>query len=255
MFEAIVVGAAVAFLGWIASTVWRNRGQLSLPLVSLRFRGTVRVSVAVLLRVQHDDTYVLVHSPLRPHAYGPFGGAAKYRPAARPRLDSLGFREEPRADERMRHDLRGFLPFRRLPAFGRWLAEYEDRETAAECLRRELTEELAEAGRPELSGQVSGLHFRLVRKVIDGPLKVPGKDYRQIRFLEVWDLDLGTPDATALRDSLLRAGREATGAGAGIICVSAEAIGHGRQEGFYLAPQSAFLMGDRRLHADIPAPR
>jgi hypothetical protein len=122
MLEAIWTGLLVALLGWIASVLWNNRSRLSLLWVSLRPSGEVRVSVASLLRVQDDDRYVVVHSPYRPDSYGPLGGVVKYLPAARPALDRLRFREEPRVDQRMRNDLRGFLPARALPGFVRWFA-------------------------------------------------------------------------------------------------------------------------------------
>jgi hypothetical protein len=252
MIEAVSVSLGVAFSGWIASTMWRNRGHVALLLCSLRFGRRVRVSVAALLRVEHDGIYVLVHSPLRPNVYGPFGGAAKYRPAARPRLDALRFQEERRVDERMEHDLRGFLPFSALTAFARWLATGENHESATECLRRELVEELAEVGHPDLSTNVHEIHFNRVRKVVDGPRKVSGRDYHQIRFLEVWDLDLTNPAAVFLRDALLRVGHDADDSG--IICAEAPDISHGRRDAHYVAPQSAFLIGDRRLQADLPAP-
>lgn len=252
MIEAVAVSVIVAFVGWIASTVWSNWGHLGLMLRSVRIHRRVRISVAVLLRVQYDDTYVLVHSPLRPNVFGPLGGAVKFLPAARIRLDALHFQEERRANDRMRHDLRGFLPSRSLPAFARWLAKQDDRESATECLRRELIEELAEVGHPELSACVSEVHFSRVRAVMDGPHNVPARSCHQVRFLEVWDLDLGSPGAVSLRDGLLRIGHDS--ADTGVICADAQDIAHGRKGEYYLAPQSAFLMGAQRLHADLPAP-
>lgn len=253
MVEAVVVGVVVAFLGWIASALWRNRGRLGLLGRSLRPGRRVRVSVAVLLRVQHDDLYVLAHSPLRPHTFGPFGGAVKYHPSARPRLDALGFQEEERTDERMRCDLRGFLKATALPAFARWLDAQRDRESAVECLRRELAEELGEVGHPELARGIAGTHFTRVRTVLDGPMAVPGKPYHQVRFFEVWDLDTTTAEAVALRDGLLALGRDP--AVRGVVRVSADDIAHGRRGEDYVLPQSAFLTGGRRLHGDLPAPR
>ncbi len=39
------------------------------------------------------------------------------------------------------------------------------------------------------------MSFSLLRRVVDGPFKVvPGEDYRQIRFIEVYDLLLDRPE-------------------------------------------------------------
>ncbi|MGW1269698.1 SMODS-associated NUDIX domain-containing protein [Streptomyces sp. NPDC002491] len=253
MLESLVVSGVVAFLGWIAAIIWRNRGQIALLLASARPFSEVRVSVAVLLQVQDDDGYVLAHSPLRPNSCGPFGGAVKFLPSAIPQLRAAKFREEVRSHSRMRHDLRGFLPMTALPRFARWLSRQEDRETAREALRRELTEELGEAGHPELATGIATVDFRWVRKVVDGPKKAPGHPYRQIRFFEVFELDLTIAAARTLHDALVTLARDP--AEALIICAGREDIVHGRIGALYVAPQSAFLIGNQRLHADLPAPR
>ncbi|MER5401285.1 hypothetical protein [Streptomyces sp. NPDC002599] len=253
MLESIVVSSAVAFLGWIAAMIWRNRGQIGLLLASARPFREVRVSVAVLLQVQDDDGYVLAHSPLRPNSCGPLGGAVKFTPSAITQLRAAKFREEARSHSRMRHDLRGFLPMTALPRFVRWLALEQDRETAKEALRRELTEELEEIGHPELATDLAAVDFHWVRKVLDGPKKVPGRPYSQVRFFEVFELDLTTAAGRALHDALVFLAREP--AEQLITCAGREDIVHGRIGEVYIAPQSAFLIGNRRLHSDLPAPR
>ncbi|MEU3249540.1 hypothetical protein [Streptomyces sp. NPDC006997] len=250
MLEAIWTGLLVALLGWVASVLWNNRGRLPVLFAALRLFGDVRVSVASLLRVQDDDRYVLVHSPYRPDSYGPPGGVVKYHPAARAALDRLGFREELRVDQRMRGDLRGFLPGRALPAFVRWLDRQRDRESALECVRRELAEELGEIGHPELATGIERLHFTHVRQVVDGPLRVPGRPYRVVRLFDVWDLGLDTAEAVRLRDALTALAADPSESG--VLVATAEDIVHGRRARSYLAPHSAYLMGERRFHADLP---
>ncbi|MFF8727064.1 hypothetical protein ACF073_11300 [Streptomyces sp. NPDC015171] len=250
MWEAIWTGLLVALLGWTAKVLWTNRRRLHLLRVSLRPFGQVRVSIASLVRIQDDDRFVLLHSPFRPDSYGPPGGVVKYHPTARPELDRLRFQEELRVDQRMRHDLRGFLPASSLPGFVRWLDRQQNRESALEAVRRELAEELGEIGHPELAVGVDGLHFTHVRQVVDGPLAVPGRAYRQLRLLDVFDLDLDAPGAIRLRDALLALAADPSVPGA--VLVGADDILHGRHERFYVAPHTAFLMGDRRYHADLP---
>lgn len=253
MLESLVVSGLVAFAGWITATIWRNRGQIGLLLASARPFREVRVSVAVVLQVQDDDGYVLAHSPLRPNSCGPYGGAVKFTASAIPQLRAMGFREEVRSHHRMRRDLRGFLRMAAVPRFARWLARQEDRETARETLQRELTEELEETGHPELASDMANVDFRFVRRIVDGPKKAAGRPYRQIRFFEVFELDLTTAPGRTLHDALVTLARDP--AEALIVCASREDIVHGRTGELYVAPQSAFLIGDRRLHSDLPAPR
>ncbi|MFI8306661.1 hypothetical protein ACIF80_25140 [Streptomyces sp. NPDC085927] len=250
MLEAIWTGFLVALLCWIASVLWNNRRRLRVLGVSWRLAREVRVSVASLLRVQDDDGYVLVHSPYRPGSYGPPGGVVKYHPSARPALDRLGFREELRVDQRMRGDLRGFLPGRALPGFVRWFDRREDRESALECVRRELAEELAEIGHQELAVGIDRLHFTHVRDVVDGPIKVPGRSYRVVRLFDVWDLSLDTPEAVRLKEVLTALAADPTEHG--VLIATADDIVHGRRRRSYLAPHTAYLMGERRFHADLP---
>jgi hypothetical protein len=250
MWEAIWTGLLVALLGWVTSVLWNNRRRLSLLRIPLRPFREVRVSVASLLRIQDDDRFVLLHSPFRPDSYGPPGGVIKYHPAARPELDRLRFREELRVDQRMRSDLRGFLPATALPGFVRWLDGQRDRESALQAVLRELAEELAEIGHPELAVGIERIHLTHVRHVVDGPLKVPGRSYRQLRLFDVWDLGLDTPEALGLRDALLALAADPADHGA--VLVTSDDIFHGRHQRFYVAPHTAYLIGDRRLHADLP---
>jgi hypothetical protein len=149
----------------------------------------------------------------------------------------------------MRHDLRGFLPAARVLGFARWLQWGVDREPATECLRRELIEELDEVGHNELVSEAQEIGFRFVRRVLDGPIKVAGESYRQIRFFEVYDLALDKPDAVELRTTLLVLAADP--AESQIIGASRREIARGRAETHVVLPQSAFLTGDRRLREDI----
>ncbi|MGW3916882.1 SMODS-associated NUDIX domain-containing protein [Streptomyces sp. NPDC005070] len=250
MLEAIWTGLLVALLSWLVSMLWGNRRWLPLLAVSMRPLREVRVSVASLLRIQDDDHYLLIHSPYRPDSYGPLGGVLKYHPSARPDLDRLGFREDGRVDQRMRSDLRGFLPARALLRFARWLHDERDRESSLEAIRRELAEELGEIGHPELATGIERLRFAPVRHVVEGPLRVPGHAFRQIRFFDVFDLHLDAPEAITLRDALLALAADPDNAGA--VLVTAEDIKHGRHSRFYVGPHTAYLMGTQRLRADLP---
>ncbi|MFI6929769.1 hypothetical protein [Streptomyces sp. NPDC050287] len=249
MVEKIVGGIAVALLTAIGRMLWQNRRHLTLLRVLLMPRTRVRVSVAVLLRLHEEDHYVLFGSVTRPGAFGPPGGVVKYQDSAKPLLERLDFAPESRARDVMRHDLRGFLPAYHALGFARWLQRGTDREPATECLRRELVEELGEIGHEALGPEAREVGFHFVRRVIDGPLKVPGESYRQIRFFEVYDLVLDRPYAAKLRTALL--GLAADPAEGLVIGASRREIVRGRAETCVVLPQSAFLIGDRRRREDI----
>jgi len=247
--EKIVGGIVVALLTGVGRLLWQNRRHLTLLRLLLTPFGRVRVSVAVLLRVHEEDHYVLFASANRPGAYGPPGGVVKYQEPARHFLERIGFEPEGRSREVMRHDLRGFLGALRVLGFARWLYKEVDREPAADCLRRELVEELGEVGHDELVPLAREVGFRSVRRVIDGPLKVPGETYRQIRFFEVYDLVLDKPEAARLREALLALAGDAD-AGT-VIGASRAEIARGRAREFVVLPQSAFLAGERRYREDL----
>ncbi|MFF4421173.1 hypothetical protein ACFY04_10370 [Streptomyces sp. NPDC001549] len=249
MIEKIVVGAAVALLGWTARTLVQNRRHLSLLRLLLTPRRSIRVSVAVLLCVQDEDHYVLFGSPTRPGSFGPPGGVVKYHESERGGVKKLRFEPEPRTNAVMKHDLRGFLPAVMVPGFARWLHRGTGREPSTDCLRRELVEELGEVGRPDLTHLSQAVGFSLVRKVIDGPRKVPGEQYRQIRFLEVYDLLRDRPEAEELRAALLASSRDP--GDSQVIGATRQEILRGRSGPHQILPQSAFLVGDRRVREDI----
>ncbi|GAB7108004.1 hypothetical protein JCM4814A_63180 [Streptomyces phaeofaciens JCM 4814] len=250
MIEKIVVGVAVTLLGYIGRIVLRNRRQLSLLRLLLTPRRRMRVSVAVLLRLHDEDHYVLFDSPTRPSGFGPPGGVVKYHDTDRARLEKLGFEPESRTHDTMKHDLRGFLRAASIPGFARWLHHGAGREPSTECLRREIVEELGEVGHPELAPLAGAVSFSLLRRVVDGPFKVvPGEDYRQIRFIEVYDLLLDRPEATELRTALLALA--GTPESAHVIGATRQDIVRGRSGLHQVLPQSAFLIGDRRENGDI----
>jgi 8-oxo-dGTP pyrophosphatase MutT (NUDIX family) len=242
--SAILIGGA--------SLVWRHRDNLSLLRTTLYPRGLVRVSFAALLRVKDDDRYVLVKSNTRPGFYGPPGGVFKYHEAATATLDALGFREQ-RFESRRRHmraDLRGFVPARSTVGFVRWFERGEDRETATECLRRELAEELAEAGGHALVGAVETLTFRRVRTVIEGPRRVPRQTFRQLRRFEVYDLAVTDEASARFRRQLMDLSDDPDAPT--VLCATATEMATGWCGPSPISPHSGYLVGPKKLLPDLP---
>lgn len=216
---------------------------------------TVRVSYSALLRIKDDDRYVLFGSGSRPGAFTPPGGVIKYFAPAADFLEHLDFRAD-RWVERaagMRGDLRGLLPARHVPEFRRWFASGAYRECAQECLVREMTEELAEVGFPELAAYVPALRFAPLRTKIEGPTAVPGKPYAQLRRFEFYDLVCSDRAAHDLKLHLV--GLADDPSVTTVLGATAEDIVHGRAGAALIAPHSAFLIGEQRVLPDIPSLR
>ncbi|WP_146060302.1 hypothetical protein [Amycolatopsis sp. CA-128772] len=212
----------------------------------------VRISFSVLLRLAEDDRFVLFDAPKRPGAFGPPGGVVKYFPPAGRILDSLGFQPERTGSphRKLKADLRGILPGGALRRFRTWFASGSYRETADECLRRELREELAEVGVHGLDRVVSELRFTAVRTVREGPHHVPGKNYRQLRGFDVRELAMTNSAARRLNRELVDAAED--NACPGVLLAGPDDIAHGRLDRALIAPQSAFLLGPARLSPDLP---
>jgi hypothetical protein len=215
----------------------------------------VRVSLSVLLRIKVDDRYVLFHSPSRPGSFGPPGGVTKYFPPAARILEKLGFQEErTNAQGRvMESDLRGFLPAGSVRDFMRWHRTGAYREDPAECLTRELLEELGEVGLEQLRPAVPRLTFEQARTVVEGPQPVAGKTYRQLRRFEVHNLVPTDSAALKLGRHLVEVGKDPEFPQ--VICADRADIEHGRHGSALINPQSAFLVGSRRILPDVPPMR
>lgn len=215
----------------------------------------VRVSLSVLLRIRNNDRYILFNSLSRPGSYGPPGGVLKYFPAATGILEEFGFQQETRSlrGEVTGFDLRGLVPARSIRAFLRWFDTGAYREDAAECLRRELEEELGEIGFTGPDIDARALLFHRIRTVVEGPDPMPHRRFRQLRRFEIFDLLVPNTAALDLVRALAAAG--ANPDDPGVVCADRTEIAHGRSGAALLGPHCAFLLGPRRLAPDLPAVR
>lgn len=59
LLVGVISSVIASILAFVASVAWRNRKHRSMLSIILFPRGTVRVSVAVLLRICVDGNYVL----------------------------------------------------------------------------------------------------------------------------------------------------------------------------------------------------
>lgn len=149
----------------------------------------LRVSMASILRLEHNGKFVLIRNPNRPESFGPIGGVFKYFPSAQNVMDSFEFTYEQRKTgnlEDSERDLRGKISAKHLPIFLNWFKSRSGREEQ-DCIRRELREELGEIGidfrNINILDQTS---YSLVRRIHEGPYKHATLDIPQFRYFEVY---------------------------------------------------------------------
>ena len=245
----------VEVFGKVAIDVALERTLTELARVKWRFLGCrlrnpygdMRISCSALLRIEVDDSYILIRNVHRRGTFAPIGGVFKRHPESRAALDVLEFRPQAVSPE-MVGDLRGFVPRLKTGAFDAWFQSGVDRETAAECLRRELTEELHEIGLASV-GVPAGVRFRGVRVVSEGPDPVEGHPFTQFRQFAVYELSPHDSSAHSFVRDLMDRGKDHDG----LLVASAKEILLGRSsDGRHIAHHAAYLFQTRRVMRDEP---
>lgn len=210
-------------------------------------RRVVRVSVAALLRVRLADGRLVLLDTGGP-VLGPPGGALAYYWEAGGLLAELGWCPERQPDTQGRIDLRGRLPGRSLPAFLAWLETGQHRETAEQGMRREIGEELAEAGHAELVDDVPGAGLTGLGTRVEGPAPVAGDGYDlQLRRFDVFELAPG-----CLHDRLSDLATDPWVST--VVSVSLLDIARGRHDDARIGSQAAYLTDRNLLPAALVDP-
>jgi hypothetical protein len=209
----------------------------------------VRVSISAILAITDGGRYLLIRNLRRPESFGPIGGVYKHLEEAQPELEATQFRPEG-IDAVMKNDLRGFLPRRRLGRFLKWFERKDDREMPGDCLRRELREELSEIGLGTMRVPAQ-LALRRVRRVCEGPERVPGQQLflYQFRLFEVFALvPLGRQMEVFIRTLLGEAESHPD-----LLLASAPEIVVGRSaDNRMITQHSAYVVGKRRFRPETP---
>ena len=246
----------VEILGKAALDVAAERGVSALVHLKWRFlacriwrpKADLRVSYSAFLRICRDNRYLLVLNLHRKGTYAPIGGVYKYASEGRRFLDSLDFRPEKIADD-MIGDLRGYIPRKQIAPFDRWFRAGEDRESATDCIAREVREEMLEIGLSKQLILPPKARFRPLRVVTEGPESVVGKHYTQFRQFEFYDFASEDAKVSAFVDKALELGR----AHPGLLVASAEEILNGRsKDGRHIAHHAAHFFQTKRVPREEP---
>lgn len=189
----VILGVISCVVFAVIQYFWQNRPLhiRTLFMILWFYRRRVRISIATLLSASRDGSFVLFRMRIRSEAFGPPGGVVKFYRSAIPALNDLEFVAERVPMEEYRFetaDLRGKLPIRKFLKFRKWLASGTDREAYEQCLLREIVEEIEELSLPE-TPLAQNLTFRHIRRVEDGPKRIPGKNFLQFRIFEVMELN------------------------------------------------------------------
>jgi SMODS-associated NUDIX domain len=224
-----------------------------LKCATIRRSEDMRIAFSALVLLRDGDHYLLVRNLHRPESFAPFGGVFKYKDLSM--LDQFEFRPQTlgsidNINSDMKDDLRGFLPRKNLSALVAWFRKGKGRETADDCLRRELAEEIQEIG---ISRQVKCpevIPFRFIRRVEEGPENIPGETYTQYRIFEVYEPDISKPSVNKLVKTLMS--RAYSGEKDLLFATSQEIVSGRAASGNLIGHHAGYLFGNKRVRPGSP---
>ena len=143
MIQDIFVNLIVAFITFLASTIFQNRLRLKIYYQSLiRWNKNIRLSCAYLFRIRYNNKYLLIKGN-RIDQYQPVGGVYKYYDSFNGLKENLELKDESESHFYENGDLRLVTIGKHLVKFLDWFDTKRNREIT---VIRELIEELEPSG-------------------------------------------------------------------------------------------------------------
>ena len=143
MIQDIFVNLIVAFITFLASTIFHNRLRLKISYQSLiRWNKNIRLSCAYLFRIRYNNKYLLIKGN-RIDQYQPVGGVYKYYDSFNGLNENLELKDESQSHFYENGDLRLVTTGKHLVKFLDWFDTKKNREIT---VIRELIEELEPSG-------------------------------------------------------------------------------------------------------------
>lgn len=143
MIQDIFVNLIVAFITFLASTIFHNRLRLKIYYQSLiRWNKNIRLSCAYLFRIRYNNKYLLIRGN-RIDQYQPIGGVYKYYDSFNGLKENLELKDESESHFYENGDLRLVTTGKHIVKFLDWFDTKKNREIT---VIRELIEELEPSG-------------------------------------------------------------------------------------------------------------
>lgn len=143
MIQDIVANLIVAFISFLAATIFHNRLRLKIWFQSLlRWNKTIRLSCAYLFQIKCGSKYLLIKGN-RIDQYQPVGGVYKYYPSFNQLKAKLELKDETESNFYEYGDLRQRTTGKHLLEFIDWFDSKKNREVT---VIREFLEELQAEG-------------------------------------------------------------------------------------------------------------
>ena len=143
MIQDIFVNLIVAFITFLASTIFHNRLRLKIYYQSLiRWNKNIRLSCAYVFRIRYNNKYLLIKGN-RIDQYQPVGGVYKYYDSFNGLKENLELKDESESHFYENGDLRLVTIGKHLVKFLDWFDTKRNREIT---VIRELIEELEPSG-------------------------------------------------------------------------------------------------------------
>jgi hypothetical protein len=204
----------------------------------------IRISCASLLKIENENKFLLIKNKLRPNLYSPIGGANRYSTSATSFLKEIDFQHDGNHSkvkvDKLKRDLRGFLPAKKLFKFIDWYSKSKDREENS--LHREINEEFTEIQLGKILKYTKDVEFNFLKEITEVPHSVSGKNFLQFRILRVYEISSDFEKLNLLIENLK------TENNPNLIWVSNDEIQQGRDENHNLiGSNTCYLIGDKKI--------
>lgn len=204
----------------------------------------IRISCASLLKVEDENRFLLIRNKLRPNLYSPIGGANRYSTTAISFLRDIEFQHDGNHSQikgdKLKRDLRGFIPSKNLFKFIEWYSKNKDREENS--LGREIPEELTEIQLGKILKHTKGIEFNFIKEITETPHPVSGKNFLQFRILKIYEISIDSVDLNLFLESIKAEDNP------NLIWVTSDEIEQGRDSNHNLIGSNAsYLIANKKL--------
>jgi hypothetical protein len=186
LISTVLVKEAPSFISKTAKWLIHNKKFIACSILGRERDARIAYSAIVRMKTT-DNRYILVRNLHRPENFAPFGGIYKYSAQGENFIDKIEFKPHYLGtNDHANSDLRGFTKRKHIGSFNNWRKTGKGREDYADCIHREIKEELNEIGERYSPSRLS-LNF--IRTVIEGPHYEPSVRYTSLRIFDVYDIN------------------------------------------------------------------